>query len=497
MKNILQYLEATAAENPKRNALCEEGCCLTFEQLLTQSQIGGSTLAHMGLRKTPIVVFMRKSVQMVAAFFAVIYAGCCYVPMEESIPPHRRKLILDKLGNCPVICDETTQAIAEEYTSNLIPYARLTEGQIDSNLLASIRAVQIDTDPTYIVFTSGSTGTPKGVTGCHRAVIDYAEQLCSVIGTDRTSVFGMQVPLYVDACLKELLGVIKCGAEAWLMPQSLFTSPIRTVEYLNAHKINTICWVASAMTLVSGLGAFDECKPEHLKTICFGSEVFPVKQLRMWREACPDARFFNLYGPTEVTGMSFHYEVCRDFEDTEAIPVGKPFDNTGFFLLNDDNTETMLGQIGEICLRGTPLTLGYYDDPDRTAAAFCQNPLHDHYPERIYRTGDLGYVNSDGDLVFVSRKDFQIKNMGHRIELGEIEAFAISLHGVENACCLWQAEEKKLHLFYMGNTSERDLQAQMRSGLPRYMMPRKVRKLETLPLLPNGKIDRNALKEML
>lgn len=495
MKNILQYLESSAARHPQRYAVCEEGFCLTFEELLAQARIGGSFLAHQGRYREPVIVFMRKSPKMVAAFFAVIYAGCCYVPMEESIPPHRRKMIAEKLEGCTVICDETTMEVASQY-GNTILYDELVSGAEDERLLCKIREKQIDTDPTYIVFTSGSTGTPKGVTGCHRAVIDYAEQLCSVIGTNEGTVFGMQVPLYVDACLKELLGVIKCGAEAWLMPQSLFTSPVRTVEFLNTHKINTICWVASAMTLVSGLGAFEEVMPQYLKTVCFGSEVFPVKQLALWRSACPNARFFNLYGPTEVTGMSFYYEVCRDFAEGEAIPVGKPFENTGFLLLSDEDQEVEDGQVGEICLRGTPLTLGYYDDPDRTASAFCQNPLHQHYPEQIYRTGDLGYVDTQGNLVFVSRKDFQIKHMGHRIELGEIEAYACSLDGVENACCLWQAEEKKLRLFYMGGLAERNLLAALRSGLPRYMQPRKVIQLPLLPMLPNGKIDRNALKEI-
>lgn len=282
---------------------------------------------------------------------------------------------------------------------------------------------------------------PKGVTACHRSVIDYANALCPVIGAAEDSRFAMQVPLYVDACMKEVLSVIKCGSTAFLMQQSLFMSPLRVLDFLNRHEINTVCWVASALTLVSGLGAFEEGRPEYLRTVCFGSEVFPVKQLHLWQRACPGARFINLYGPTEATGMSFYFVVDRDFAEGEPIPVGRPFDNTDFLLLREDDTEAPAGETGEICIRGTAVSLGYFDDPERTAAVFTQNPLNSHYPETIYRTGDLGRLNERGELVFISRKDSQIKNMGHRIELGEIESCACLCEGVESACCLFIKEK--------------------------------------------------------
>lgn len=496
MKNILEYLEKTASERPERPALCDEGGSMTFGGLLRAARAGGSALAERGLTGGPVAVFMRKSPQMAAAFFAAVYAGAFYVPLEESMPAHRIKLILGHVSPGTVICDEATAGYAAEYgfADRAVMYSELVSHAEDAGLLAGIRRRQIDTDPIYVVFTSGSTGMPKGVVGCHRSVIDYAESFTRVIGADGTSVFGMQVPLYVDACLKELLSVIKCGSEAWLMPQSLFTSPVRTVEYLNAYGINTLCWVASALTLVSGLGAFDEVRPKYLRTVCFGSEVFPAKQLRLWREACPGARFINLYGPTEATGMSFWYEVRRDFADGEPIPVGRPFENTGFMLLRDDGTEAENGETGEICLRGTPLTLGYYGDPERTAASFCQNPLNTLWPERIYRTGDLGYLDADGELVFVSRRDLQIKHMGHRIELGEIESVACSMDGVESACCLWDAEKKRIILFYMGPADEKQTHRALRAGLPRYMAPAETRRLDALPLLPNGKLDRSAMR---
>lgn len=498
MKNILEFLEASSASFGDKIAFADEESAISFAQLQAMAKAGGTQLIKRGLNNEPVVVFMKKAPQTICAFFAGIYAGCCYVPMDVGMPLHRVRMILQKLSPRVIICDDSSEQTAVElgYGDKILRAGELFAAQPDEAALAAVRAKSLDIDPIYIVFTSGSTGTPKGVTACHRSVIDYANALCPVIGASPDSVFAMQVPLYVDACMKEILSVIKCGSKAYLMQQSLFLTPLKVLDFLNKHRINTVCWVASALTLVSGLGAFAEGRPEYLRTVCFGSEVFPVKQLKLWQQAAPDARFINLYGPTEATGMSFYYEVCREFEDNEPIPVGRPFDNTGFFLLREDNTQAADGEIGEICIRGTAVTLGYYDDPEKTASVFVQNPLNSRYPEIIYRTGDLGRINERGELVFVSRKDNQIKSMGHRVELGEIEACACMLDGVENACCLFDKQKKKLYLYYMGTAYEKAVRAYLIKELERYMIPSKLFRMDVLPMLPNGKIDRNTLTEM-
>lgn len=498
MKNILEFLENTAPRLGDKTAFADESGSLSFDKLMHLARAGGSFLLGRGIYRQPVAVFMDKSPRTIAAFFAVIYAGCCYVPLERGMPLHRLRMILQRLQPQAIICDDASAPVANDlgWDDKVVDSNELFAAEIDDEALAAIRRRQIDTDPAYIVFTSGSTGVPKGVTACHRSVIDYANALCPVIGASEDSRFAMQVPLYVDACMKEILSVIKCGSTAFLMPQSLFMSPLRVLDFLNRYEINTICWVASALTLVSGLGAFEEGRPEHMKTVCFGSEVFPVKQLHLWQKACPEARFINLYGPTEATGMSFYFNVDRDFAEGEAIPVGRPFDNTDFFLLRENDTEAPAGEPGEICIRGTALSLGYFDDPERTAAAFTQNPLNPHYPETVYRTGDIGRLNERGELVFISRKDSQIKNMGHRIELGEIESCACLCGGVESACCLFEKEKSKLYLYYMGTADEKSVQKHLRKELPRYMVPTKLYRMQTLPLLPNGKIDRKSLIDM-
>jgi non-ribosomal peptide synthetase component F len=347
------------------------------------------------------------------------------------------------------------------------------------------------------VFTSGSTGVPKGVVAAHRSVIDYTESLCEAIGFDENTVFGNQTPLYFDAPLKEIMPTIKYGATAYLIPKVNFMFPVKLCEYLNEHKINTVCWVVSALTMISSLGALEKTPPRYLTTVCFGSEVFPRRQYELWREALPQARFFNLYGPTEATGMSTYWRAERQLGEDEPIPIGVPFKNTDIILLSDEKTAvTEIGEPGEICMRGTCVTLGYYNNPEKTAEAFILNPLNTAYPEYIYRTGDMGKYNEYGELVFISRRDAQIKHQGHRIELGEIEAVTQELECVGRACCVYDSEGKRIVMYYSGECGEKELASELAKLLPRYMIPSEIIKMDRLPLTPNGKMDRRLLLEM-
>ena len=366
---------------------------------------------------------------------------------------------------------------------------------MDEAALQEIYDKAIDTDPIYIVFTSGSTGVPKGVAACHRSVIDYIEQLSETLEFNEETIFGNQTPLYFDACLKEVYPTLKFGATTYLIPRSLFMFPVKLVEFMNEHKINTICWVVSALTMISAFGTFKTITPKYLTNIAFGSEVFPIKQFKRWKEVLPEARFTNLYGPTEGTGMCCYYKVNREFEADEVIPIGRPFKNTEIILLTDKDERALEGEVGEICIRGTSLTLGYFNNWEKTNEVFVQNPLNKAYPELIYRTGDLGKYNEYGELVFVSRKDYQIKHMGHRIELGEIEVNVNMLEEIKIAGCIYDDKKGRIVLYYVGSIEEKELANVLKDKLPRYMIPNNIIRLEQMPFTANGKIDRVTLKK--
>ena len=495
--NVLEYLENIVGKVPDKIAYADENSAVTFREVYDRSRAIGTFIHRQGHYKEPVVVFMGKHPGTIITFYGVIYSGSFYVPVGDEIPKHRIELILGSLNPKAVICDnDTINTISEfGYEGRVYLYDDIIQTPHDENMLMDIRDKQIDTDPIYIVFTSGSTGIPKGVVACHRSVIDYIENLTDVLKINENTVFGNQTPLYVDACLKELYPTLKYGATTYIIPKSLFMFPLKLVEFLNDKKINTICWVVSALTIISAFGTFEKAVPEYLHTIAFGSEVFPIKQFKLWRKYLPNARFINLYGPTECTGMSCYYEVNRDFELDETIPIGRPFKNTDIILLDDQDKQPKQGDVGEICIRGTSLTLGYYNNFEKTNEVFVQNPLNTSYPELIYRTGDLGKYNEFGELVFVSRKDNQIKHMGHRIELGEIEVVANMQPDIKSACCIFDNDKKKIILYYVGDITKAEVAGFLKQKLPRYMVPNMIENLDSMPLTPNGKINRVLLME--
>ncbi len=493
--HVLNYLDDIVKKLPDKVAFANESEGFTFREVYHQSRAVGTYIHNKGCYRKPVVVFMDKHPKTIISFFGVITAGCFYVPIDEEMPRSRIDLILENCRAPLIICDAKTKKKAEafHFDGEICLYDEMIKTPEDTEALGDIRARALDIDPIYIVFTSGSTGVPKGVAACHRSVIDYIEQLSETLGFDENTVFANQTPLYFDACLKEIYPTLKFGATTYIVPKSLFLFPVRLVEFLNEHKVNTICWVVSALTMISAFGTFQTVKPEYLKTIAFGSEVFPMKQFRIWRQTLPEASFTNLYGPTEGTGMCCYYHVERELMENEPIPIGHPFANTQILLLDEKN---QLAEEGEICIRGTSVTLGYYNNPEKTAESFVQNPLNTAYPEIIYRTGDIGRYNEYGELVFVSRKDYQIKHMGHRIELGEIEANVNGIDGVKMCGCVYDDTKGKIVLYYVGDIASKELVAWLKEKLPRYMIPNRVEALKELPFTANGKIDRKRLKEL-
>lgn len=497
--NVLKYLYEIVERKPEKTAYSDGVSALTFEEIYRRCRGIGSFLYKKGIYKKPVAVFMKKSPQEIAAFFGIVAGGDFYVPIDEEMPVGRIQLILNSIQSPLVICDRSTAEKAKSFeagSGEIVCYEDIAYTDIDDAALDEIYRKAIDTDPVYIVFTSGSTGIPKGVAACHRSVIDYIEQLSEIMGFNEDTVFGNQSPLCFDACLKEIYPTLKFGASTYLIPRSCFSSPIALVRLLNDQKINTICWAASALTMVSAFGTFESVKPEYLHTVAFCGEVFPTRQFRIWRKALPGAVFTNLYGPTETTGVCCYYRVDREFEDNEAIPIGHPFPNCEILLLNQEGRPVEKGEQGEICVRGTSLTLGYYNAPAATGEVFVQNPLNSVYPELIYKTGDIGLVNEAGELCFVSRKDFQIKHMGHRIELGEIEVNVSMLPGIKLSACIYDAQKGKIALYYVGDVIEKEVVLAMKTKLPRYMLPHRTVRLGNMPFTASGKIDRAALKRM-
>jgi non-ribosomal peptide synthetase component F len=348
------------------------------------------------------------------------------------------------------------------------------------------------------VFTSGSTGVPKCVLINHRSVIDLVEQFSELFDLSSEIILGNQAPLDYDGAVKEICLTVKNTSQMHIIPKVMFSFPAMLFKHLDEKKINTLNWSTSALRIIASLKALDQLKPEYIERFFFSGEVMPNKVLNYFRKHFPQATFVNLYGPTEITFNCTYFVVNRLFKDDEPLPIGQPFPTTEILVLNENDVPVVQGEVGEICVGGSSLALGYYNNPEATAKAFVQYPKKDTNSKRIYRTGDLGKYNQLGELMFVSRKDQQIKHMGYRIELGEIETAAFAVKNIEAACCVYNKSKETLVLFYQSSKAEDDtLFSALKKGLPRYMLPSRLIHYQELPTTTTGKIDRLALSKTL
>jgi len=492
MKNILELLEASSKKHPDKVFLQDSDTQITYHDFICKAKSVASALSELGTECLPVAVYMNKSPDNAVGFFGSVYAGKFYTVIDPEMPKDRMMSILNTLKPCAIICDRAHKDNLDSIDTGIkyFVYEDIVNTGIDNSFINSIREKSIDTDPLYVLFTSGSTGVPKGTVVNHKSVMAYSEWVCETFDINEDTVFGNQTPFYFSMSVLDLFSTLRAGATLDIIPKVYFTFPIKLAEYLNSRKINTIYWVPSALCVVANLKLLDYVKLEHLKKILFAGEVMPTKQLNYWIAHMEDRYFANLYGPTEVTDICTYYEVDRKFADDESLPIGKHCNNCGVFLLKEDNTEAKNGEVGELCVRGSFLASGYYNNPDKTNEVFVQNPLNTHYPELVYKTGDLVRMNERGEYIYVGRKDFQIKHMGYRIELGEIETAVSAVEKLNSCVCVFDAPADKIVLIYEGRVSENDILESIKDKLPQYMYPDVYVKVKSMPHNANGKIDR-------
>lgn len=529
--NVTYWLDETAARFPDKTAYADEKKEITFGQLRVQARRIGGELALRGLFKKPVAVFLEKGVDVLTSFMGAAYSGNFYSPIDVDMPGSRVNKILEVLQPAVVITTASLKEVFSQYAYEgafllleevLAPDAgsafvkdsavggtKGTEAGRDfdgtqvsesarEEALASARRKGVDTDLLYVLFTSGSTGVPKGVTINHRSVIDYIDWVTETFEITEKDSFGNQAPFYFDNSILDIYSALKTGATTYIVPKNLFAQPVLLLEYLKEKRINTIFWVPSALIVVAKLKAFRNVDlTDTLKRVLFCGEVMPNKQLNVWRKFLPRVQYANLYGPTEITDACTYYIVDREFSDEEPLPIGIPMPNTDILVLNEKDKPVQGDEAGELCVRGTSLSMGYYNNPEKTREAFVQNPLNRAVPELIYRTGDIVKYNERGEILYLSRKDFQIKHMGHRIELGEIETAVSSLEEVSQNCCLYDEKHQKIVLFIEEELDKAYINEKISHLVPEYMLPNKVIRVEKMPINANGKIDRVKLKELI
>ncbi|HED6101258.1 TPA: AMP-binding protein, partial [Campylobacter jejuni] len=493
-KSLIKFSEKTAFVEPfakERKEITYKDFDLFSKKLASEIL---KTLKNDNPTQAPVLIILPKGINCLISFFGVALSGNFYTLLDEKSPKERVEKVIEVLKPKLFITSKDLKFnldLPTLYTQDFESF------NIDESLIKNAKEKHIDTNLLYVLFTSGSTGIPKGVSIAHKSVIDYAFHFCEAFEVDENEIIANQAPLYVDASLPDILATIKPSATLHLIPNHLFAFPNKILDYLEQEKITMIFWKPTVLIyFIKDQDNLKNYPLKNLNKILIGGEIMPIKQLNIWRKHLPNALFANCYGPTEITDVCCYYILDREFSENEILPIGKAYKNTELLVFDENMnfiSPKQIGVKGELFVRGTSLSLGYYNDKEKTKQAFIQNPLHDNYLDLLYKTGDIVSYNEFGELLCYGRNDNRIKFMGHRIELGEIESVINSHSKIILCACIFK---EKIICFYESD-EELDFKAFLKDKLPSYMIPKHFIKIEKFKLNQNSKIDRKALHELI
>jgi amino acid adenylation domain-containing protein len=505
IKNIIEYFIETVKNNGNKTAVIEGESRITFTDLDRKSKILANNIIDcVNVSNQPIAIFLPKTIDSVISDIAITYSGNVYMNLDIKTPLDRINNIISLIEPKLIITNSTylkqVESLRLSQTVLNIDTIDFENALIEQDVLLTRISKLIDSDPYCIINTSGSTGTPKGVVLNHKSFVDFTEWSIDTFKFSDDEIIGSLSPLVFDIYSYELCMLMSKGSTIVLIPDTLAAFPIKILEILEKQNVTFLFWVPTIMVNIANMGLLDKIKVPALKTVWFAGEVFPTKQFNYWKNNLKDCLFANLYGPIEITLDCTYFIVDRDIPDDEPLPIGIACRNTDILILNDEDKLVEKGEEGELCVRGTSLAMGYYNNLEKTSLAFVQNPLNNSYPEIIYRTGDVVSVNNRDEIIFKGRKDSLIKHLGYRIELGEIEHVIVNtLKIAKNGCIVYNVNKKEITLFYEASNEIPvvEFRKELTKALPKYMIPTAYTFMQELPRNTNGKIDRLFLKNMI
>ncbi|HPR97657.1 MAG TPA: AMP-binding protein [Thermotogota bacterium] len=509
----IDRFEETVRNYGDKTAIIDNQGEHTFSELRTRAIQFGATIEKKANRTTnkPVAVCLNEGFDFVAAMLGVLYSGNFYVPVIKEFPVYKIGKILKTIDPVLILTDLDKTML---FIKNGLSVSTLL---IDEEIETDAKDIQdvsgykriIDVDPVYIVHTSGSTGDPKGVIISHRALHDHILQLNRRFKINSEAIISCRNYFCYDAIVPEIYPMVFYGAQAVIMrPEkkkttgnSVHDSYAETIQgiisELNKYRVNTLFYTTPLIKLIANEDGLREEKPLYLKRVQFGGDVMPVKLLNYWRRHLPDVEYSNVYGPTETTDVCSYYIADGKLPEEAMMPAGKAFDNREILIVSKEGKRILPGETGEVYIRGVSVGIGYWNKKEKSAESYVQNPLHNNYRDICYRTGDHATCDESGNILFIGRKDSQVKYQGNRVELGEIEAAALSKPGIKNCCVFFDEEKEKLILFYEAEIETEKLAFMQYLHERLQVIPAEYLRIVEFPRLSNGKIDRQSLFKRL
>jgi D-alanine--poly(phosphoribitol) ligase subunit 1 len=481
----------------------------TYEELnRAANQIARLLIEH-GVRASDVVCLSgEKSLYAFASMIACLKLGAIYSILDAESPGERLRKILSRCRPKVLLAEQGLLKRIEKLTGDLGIATIAKDAEQLSCAIEKFEEVNLPqtrsvtgANPAYIMFTSGSTGFPKGAVMTHANVLNLIDWSRETFRITHDDILTNVNPLYFDNSVFDFYSALFAGARLVPFSKAEVKDPKLLVEKIAAAGCTLWFSVPSLLIFLQTMKAADG---KHLKSICrfiFGGEGYPKAKLKELFDAYSDsAEFFNVYGPTECTCICSSYKIsARDFDDLQGLPpLGYIADNFDFLILDEKGRAVAPGESGELCLLGSNVGKGYYNDGERTALGFVQNPGNDKFSEVMYKTGDLvRFDTADGKLYIQGRKDNQIKHMGYRIELEEIEAALYCLDYISEAAVLHTSVNGFSRILAIVSAREvfdaDRIRLDLKQFIPDYMIPAAVYHEEMLPKNANGKVDRMQL----
>jgi amino acid adenylation domain-containing protein len=485
-ETVWGLIEKQARAHPGQTAIIDGETEIDYERLTERASVIAGELAVRGVEPGSLVgVCMSRTWELVATLVGVLRAGCTYVPLDPAYPRERVRYMLEHARAVGAIVDHEKMAELCEGVPELVRLDEVGEWTADGVAGPSAR------DLAYVIYTSGSTGRPKGVAVEHRSVVAMSRSMRKLLDDEELAGVLAAASVCFDPSVMEILGTLSLGGTVVLAENVL-----ELLQLPAADRVRTGIMVPSAMQALLAVGR----PPEGIRCLVFGGEVLKRSLVDRLHALEPGLRVVNVYGPTEDTVYSTSTEVPAG---VETITIGKPVSNSRSYILNDSLQPVPVGVPGELYLAGDQLARGYLHDEELTKERFIEvDPSGPIPEERLYRTGDSCRWREDGEIEFLGRVDQQVKIRGFRVELEEIESTLESMQGVDGAAAavVDGGGGQKMLVVYVVSRDEavtrEAARAYLAERLPKYMLPQVVMRLEELPRLLNGKLDRKQLPDL-
>ncbi|KZN53098.1 hypothetical protein N474_22135 [Pseudoalteromonas luteoviolacea CPMOR-2] len=485
---IYELIKQHAQFSPDKIAIIDGTEQITYSQLMSAAWTVASEIKVQQIQSGALIaVCMTRKWQLIATMIGIHKAGCAYIPLDPNYPKHRVEYMLShSKAHAAFIDDSKTKALCEKVGKCINIHSLNLEAK-------SLEPLDkpVGSDLAYVIYTSGSTGKPKGVAIEHHNLVALSQAMGKLFSPTELQGVLAAASVCFDTSVMETLGTLSLGGTLLLAENAL---ALPTLPYVD--KVKACVMVPSSMQALLNT----DLLPKSIECVVFGGEALKPALVDKIHRLQPRPRVVNAYGPTEDTVFS----TLKDIEvGAKTIPIGLPVEGSCAYILDSTFQPVDSGSAGELCLGGGKLASGYLHDQEQTDARFVEIQINKETPkQRLYRTGDLCRRNDEGDIEFLGRIDQQVKIRGFRIELGEIESALESLSFISAAAvsALESDNGQKSLVAYVVEQpdapSHDTLKSLLLEQLPNYMVPQLVMSLESLPLLPNEKLDRSKLPSL-